>query len=234
MSVGPESGLLNSTAMSAAAPLRFCADAGEAPLDPETIDQRVILRGVPWAQFEALVGARGDAAGVRMFYLDGDLELMSPSWSHEEIKKTIARLLEAYADTLGLELNGYGSWTLKNKRRKRGAEPDECYLLSAERPKATTKPDLAIEVVWTSGGLDKLAIYQGLGVREVWVWERPNILSVFLLGGNGYRRAKKSALLPGLDPKRLASFLERPTQSQAVRALRAELATRRSASNKKA
>jgi Uma2 family endonuclease len=32
-------------------------------------------------------------------------------------------------------------------------------------------PDLAIEVVFTSGGPNKLARYKALGVPEVWFWE---------------------------------------------------------------
>jgi len=32
-------------------------------------------------------------------------------------------------------------------------------------------PDIAIEVVLTSGGIEKLPVYAGLGVREVWFWE---------------------------------------------------------------
>jgi hypothetical protein len=28
-------------------------------------------------------------------------------------------------------------------------------------------PDIAIEVVWTSGGIDKLEVYRGLDVPEV-------------------------------------------------------------------
>lgn len=32
-------------------------------------------------------------------------------------------------------------------------------------------PDLAIEVIITSSGIDRLDLYQGLGVREVWFWQ---------------------------------------------------------------
>jgi len=32
-------------------------------------------------------------------------------------------------------------------------------------------PDIAVEVTISSGGIDKLAVYQGLGVPEVWFWQ---------------------------------------------------------------
>jgi Uma2 family endonuclease len=63
-------------------------------LDP---DQRVILGDIDWWQFEAFLAIRGDRAGVRVTYLEGELEIMSPSRTHEMLKTMIARLLEAYA-----------------------------------------------------------------------------------------------------------------------------------------
>lgn len=181
-------------------------------------DQRVLLHGVSWDRFLDVLAARGDDSAVRVTYLSGELELMSPSLSHETIKKTIARLIEAYADELGLDLYGVGSWTLKSKLKKLGIEPDECYSIG----KPSRVPDLAIEVIWTSGGLDKLEVYRGLGVREVWVWKKEK-LGAYLLRGETYVRAARSRLLPGIDLARVARFASRPDQPVAVREFRAEL-----------
>lgn len=190
--------------------------------DASHLDQRVILRGTTWSQFETLLAIRGDGAGARLYFLEGEIELMSPSRNHEGIKTTIGRLVEAYADEMGLDLNGYGSWTLKNVLRERGAEPDECYVLGAGVEHRDT-PDLAIEVMWTSGGLDKLSLYAGLGVRELWVWRHPGAIDVHVLHGEHYERVPQSQLLPALDIEQLAGFLGYASQSQAVRAYRAAL-----------
>jgi len=199
----------------------------------DAVDQRVVLRGVRWADYEALLAIRGDERpGVRLYYLEGDLELMSPSRSHEWIKKTLARLIEAYADETGVELNGYGQLTMKRSRKERGAEPDECYVVGPLRGRKTPRPDLAIEVIWTSGGLDKLEIYAGLGVRELWICrshKRQLVLEVLALRGARYVSAARSRLLPHLDLELLMRFLDADSQSQAVRAYRAAL-RRRSAS----
>lgn len=48
-----------------------------------TADQRVVTYGVPWAHYEAQLALRGDASIPRMAYLDGALELMTPSKDHE-------------------------------------------------------------------------------------------------------------------------------------------------------
>ena len=175
-------------------------------------DQRVVLNDVSWADFELILQIRGDSAGVRITYLNGALELMSPSVDHEGIKKTLARLLEAYAEERGLPFNGFGSWTLKKATRARALEPDECYALSVGRP---TRPDLAIEVVWTAGGIDKLEVHRGLGVGEVWFW-REGAIEVSVLVDDRYERRDRSALLPDLDLMELARHIDPENQTESV------------------
>lgn len=186
-----------------------------------SIDQRVILRGLGWDEYEAMLAMRGEKSAVRIAYLEGALELMSPSRDHEILKKKLARIVEAYAEELGIELEGIGSWTLKRREVERGAEPDECYSIG---PPGEV-PDLAIEVIWTSGGLDKLDIYRRLGVREVWVWQRGEI-AVFGLRGERYERIAASESLPRVDLDLVRSLLDAPSQSAAIRELRARLRRR--------
>ena len=130
-----------------------------APPNPALIDQRVLLSGVAWSDYQRLLDLRGDRAGPRMTYLEGELELMSPSVDHESLKKRLARLLEDYARHCDIPLEGFGSWTLHREQHQRGAEPDECYLVGPLTG-TPTLPDFAIEVVWTRGGLDKLEVYR--------------------------------------------------------------------------
>ena len=196
-----------------------------AAIDPvivaRSVDQRVILHRVGWDEYETVLAIRGESSAVRIAYLEGALELMSPSRDHETLKTKLARLVEAYTEELGIELEGYGSWTLMRRDVERGAEPDECYSIGL----AGEVPDLAIEVIWTSGGLDKLEIYRRLGVREVWVWQHGEI-AVFALRGDRYERIAGSELLPQVDLDVVRSLLDAPSQSAAVRELRARLRRR--------
>jgi Uma2 family endonuclease len=185
------------------------------------IDQRVYLHDIDWQGYEALLAMRGDQCGTRVTYLDGELELMAPSINHELFKTLLARLLETYADECGIELNGYGSWTVKNAKKERGFEADECYVVGF-RDGLPDIPDIAIEVVWTSGGIDKLEVYRGLGIPEVWFWKK-GALQFFLLRDNAYQAAARSRLLPDLDPALIARFMNESSQTQAVRAFRAAL-----------
>lgn len=182
-----------------------------------TADQRIVMYGVPWDHYEAQLALRGDAPVPRVAYLEGALELMGPSKDHERIKSYIGRLLEAYALARGIDLSPYGAWTLKSPPKESGLEPDECYIVGADQGKDA--PDLAIEVVWTSGGIDKLEIYRRLAIGEVWRWKDARI-EVYVLAGDSYRLAERSALFPDLDVPALCSFLDRPTALQAVRAFR--------------
>jgi Uma2 family endonuclease len=185
-----------------------------------TADQRLVTYNVPWSHYEAQLALRGDAPVPRTAYLEGAMELMSPSKEHERIKSYISRLLEAYALEEGLDLSPYGAWTLKNALKEAGAEPDECYLVGPDQRRDT--PDLAIEIVWTSGGIDKLEIYRRLNVAEVWFW-RDGRITVHVLRESRYQHVERSSLFPDLDLSLVCSLLDRPTALQAVKALRDHL-----------
>jgi Uma2 family endonuclease len=155
-------------------------------------------------------------------YLEGTLEIMSPSREHERFTSFIGCLVEAYCLERGVRFTPYGSWTLKEMTDDRGAEPDECYILGDED---ADRPHLAIEVVWTSGRLDKLEIYRKLGVREAWYWRKGHI-QPHVLRGERYEAVAKSEVLPDLDLDLLTRFLDRPTAYDAIREYRAALAGR--------
>ncbi|RKT43835.1 Uma2 family endonuclease [Thiocapsa rosea] len=185
--------------------------------DPEpTHDGIIHFSGVSWDDYERLLVMRGDHSAPRIAYLEGEVEIMSPSQTHEGIKSVIGRLVETYCLERDIVFSTYGSWTLKDKARNRGAEPDECYVFGTE---AAERPHLAIEVVWTHGRIDKLEIYRQLGVAEVWYW-RKGVIQPYCLRGERYEPVNESQVLPGLDLALLMRFIEEPTTSQAIRGYR--------------
>jgi Uma2 family endonuclease len=185
-------------------------------------DQHVVLRAMSWQDFEALLAIRGERSGVRMYYLDGEIEIVSPTKIHEGRKTTLARLLETWAMESDIALNGFGSWTLKNELREAGAEPDECYIVGDSIDRAV--PDLAIEVEWSRAtGLSKAEIYRRLGVRELWTLKSDEHLIIRVLENDTWVEHPRSKLLPMLDMSWLLSFLNIEPQSKAARALRDSL-----------
>jgi len=179
-------------------------------------DHFVVLDGASWADYQRVLEVRGDHSAPRIAYLEGRLQIMSPSESHEAIKSFIGRLVEVWCLERGIEFTPLGSWTLEDKAKDRGIEPDECYVFG---PRGAARPDLAIEVIWTSGGINKLEIYRQLDVREVWIWRRGD-LTPYILRGENYEAATESQVLPGIDLRQLAGLLEQPTASAAIRAYR--------------
>ncbi|RUT01332.1 hypothetical protein DSM106972_068830 [Dulcicalothrix desertica PCC 7102] len=168
--------------------------------DPE---ERFISSGVSWNNYEALLTKLQENSHYRVTYLDGILEIVSPSIRHENIKKRLAILLERYLYKKRIKFKPMGSSTIRKQLKQAGAEPDECYRIGNVKP----IPDLAIEVNITSGSVDKLEIYRRLGVLEVWFWEnnrlklyrkREDIPSEFL-ETKGYEQVEASELLPDLN-----------------------------------
>lgn len=179
----------------------------------------VLLHSVSWETYEGLLRTLGDKhPSLRLTYLNGTLEIMTTSPRHERIKTLIARLLEAWAEEREVRLDGYGAATFRSEAAARGLEPDECYALG----ELGDAPDLAIEVVETHGSINKLDVYLGLGVREVWFWEAGR-LRIFALSEGKYVESTSSHLLPGLDVAELASFVRDGDQTAAVRAFRRRL-----------
>jgi len=191
----------------------------DTPVD----DHIVLLRSAAWSDYQRMLELRGERSVPRLAYLKGVLELMSPSREHEAIKSIIGRLVDVWCVEHGIEFNVYGSWTLESPEAERAVEPDECYVFDDVRD--PQRPDLAIEVIWTSGGLDKRDIYRALGVRELWFW-RKGRLTAHALRGERYDEIPASEVLPGIDLAELASFIDRGTVSQAIREYRAALKAR--------
>ncbi len=178
--------------------------------------EKITLYGVTWEQYDTLVSMFMDKfPGLRMTYLEGTLEIMGTSSEHERLKKIIARLLEMYAVEKRLTLNGYGNTTFRKEAKQRGLEPDECYCLGELRD----VPDIAIEIAITSGGIDKLSVYQGLGVTEVWFWQN-NQFILYRLEEEAYQQIACSKFLPDLDLALLSQFVNYDNQTEAVIAYR--------------
>jgi Uma2 family endonuclease len=184
-------------------------------------DNYVFFHGMTWKDFEVMLALRGEEAGPRMSYLDGVIELMSPSKTHEYRKKTLARLLELWALETELNLTGFGAWGLKNPVKEAAAEPDECYVLGETAGREV--PDLVIEVEWTRKSDRKREIYRRLEVRELWTLQRDFKFVLRVLERGSYVERTKSKILPQLDVAWLTGFVDREPQTAAIRALRDEL-----------
>ena len=196
---------------------------------PNTEEQRLILSDVTWEQYSNLVNVYIDEyPSLHMTYLNGVLEIMTTSNEHERLKKIFARLLEMYFVERQIDLNGYGQATFRQELAQRGLEPDECYCFGELKE----VPDIAIEIVISSGGLDKLEVYRGLGIPEVWFWYAKQQQWKLYRLKNGldesqnepkYENIPRSEFLPELDVDLLSQFANETSQMKAVIAYREAL-----------
>lgn len=168
--------------------------------DPEEI---YITSKVSWEIYEALLVRLEDNFHYRLTYLDGVLEIVSPSIRHEKVKKNLAMLLEYSLCEKGISYIAMGSTTFRNKAKKAGIQPDECCCIGVQK----NIPDIAIQVNITNGNIDKLETYRRLGIKEVWMW-KTNELNIYHLREEmplrfvdtyGYERITTSGFLPELD-----------------------------------
>lgn len=197
--------------------------SSQTPIQDVEHDHIVILSGASWADYQRALEIRGERRTPRIAYLEGCLQLMSPSRYHESISSVLGGLVEAWCIDRAIDVTPVGSWTIERKELERGAEPDECYIFGdGDGIDDWVRPDLAIEVVWTSGGLSKLEIYRGLGVPEVWTWQK-GVLHVHCLQDQKYVECSSSAALPDIDLTLLARLAQVRPMTRAVRDLRAAM-----------
>src|SRR5881296_289709 len=77
-------------------------------------EDRLVLSGVSWERYLQLDEALGhDRPDPRLYYLDGELEIMSTSLKHEELKKWLADLLGDYLYEAEIETFPHGQATIK-------------------------------------------------------------------------------------------------------------------------
>jgi Uma2 family endonuclease len=184
-------------------------------------EDRLVLSGLTWEGYLEVDEALGhDRPDPRLYFLDGELEMMSTSLKHEELKKWLGTLMEDYFFETEVETFPHGQATMRILK-KAGAEPDESWCFGQQKK----FPDVVLEIALTSGGLNKLDIYQRFAVPEVWFW-RKDALEIWTLraDGSGYEGpVTSSRLLPGLDIAALSRCLTLATWREARRAFRKTL-----------
>ena len=178
----------------------------------------ILISDLTWREFKA-VEQLIDRTGVRLSFLDGVLEIRkNPGKKYQIIKERIASLVEIYLEFLELDFTPTGSVTLENEFEKVKKEDDKSYELGANRK----HPDLVIEVVVSSGGINKLEAYKRLQIPEVWFWMNDKLL-FYSLGNEGYEAVSKSQLLPSLNVDLLMRCINIENHAQALREFRGRI-----------
>lgn len=183
-----------------------------------------ILPDIDWEEYEELLEDLGEASHLRLTYDNGRLQLMSVSPEHEGISSLFAPLIFVLAEELELNYLSRGSTTFKQRSKKKGTEPDDCYYFENFKRISGKKridlnvdppPDLAIEVDITHPSLKKFSIYAAIGVPELWVHEG-NEMRFYILNFDEYVESATSQLFPFLTSQTILSFLQKGEEEGAM------------------
>ncbi|MEO0406564.1 MAG: Uma2 family endonuclease [Cyanobacteria bacterium P01_A01_bin.135] len=178
--------------------------------------RQVVLRGVSWGTYQALVRDLESEPGKRLTYDQEILEIMVPLPSHEGYKKLLGRMVEVTTEETETEIRSLGSTTWSREDLRKGLEADECYYIQNERAVrgqdaidlgVDPPPDLAIEVDITSSSMERMGIYRALGVPEVWRFDG-EVLRIYRLVAGDYREQDASEALPLLEKGEILRFLQ--------------------------
>ncbi len=201
------------------------------PVEQQTTpENRVILKGVSWSTFKALLADVGDDRAWRIAYDRGVLEIRMPLEEHEEPKRLIESFVEAIVDELEIELRSLGSLTLEREELTRAVEPDSCFYIQNEslvrgrniNLPNDPPPDLVLESDYTNSSVNKDAIYAALGVPELWRYRRVS-LQVYQLIEGKYEMCDRSLAFPFLPVAEIPGLIEQSRtigQRAAVRLFR--------------
>jgi Uma2 family endonuclease len=179
------------------------------------------LSGIDWKTYTLLLRAFAGQRGLRLTYDRGELEIMSPSFLHEDNSRFLGDMVCYLTEELGLPLWRGGSVTMRRRRKRRGLEADECFWIAnasriAGKPKLDLRtdppPDLAVEVEVTRSALNRLGIYRAMGVPEVWRYNAASLTFHVLLGGQ-YQVVTNSASFPQVASTDLFPFVQQAYQA---------------------
>ena len=186
-------------------------------------EKRIVLPNVTWQKLEAIVMELGPDREVHLTYDAGKLELMTPLELHRRGDRLLESLLLVVADEAGETLTNLGSILLMDPESDRAIQPFGAYYLDhLPRPITTRElnvtgiaaPDLAIELVIKPGTMNRLGIFETLGVREVWAYtleeEKDSfkgVLSLWELTDRGYKSIGSSVAFPFLSIPRIDQFI---------------------------
>ena len=137
--------------------------------------QHIVLAGVSWSYYERTLEEIGDQP-IRVAFLDGVMELMSPLPKHDGSKTAIGDWIAALTEERRIPRKSFGSTTFRREEKAAGSEPDESfYFYDIDSVKGMEKFDhrcirlqnIRIEVDIFNPSVPREPIYSNLAYPKV-------------------------------------------------------------------
>ncbi len=184
-------------------------------------DQIVVMHDVGWSGYSAVLKARGDRCRPKIIYLDGDVSLVSPAYSHERLADRLGLIVKEIVVALRLPCISTRSTTFRRKKRGGGGEADESfYLANAERIRGRKElqlrrdppPDLVVEAVNTHAADESVEVWRRFRVPEVWVCDGRELVILVLQDDGQYATSATSATFPFLPAAEILEWAVRESE----------------------
>jgi len=181
----------------------------------------VTFHDASWDEYEELLEQVGEAPGLRISYDNGSLQVMTISSEHEKYASFISSLVTVIQLRLRIDILGFGSATMRKRKRRRGNEPDACFYVQTASVignriqldfETDPPPDVAVEIDVHHDSRSSFAIYAALGVSEIWRYDGRAMTIYHLSEANDehhYVGGDTSAALPMLTAQLLTEMIER-------------------------
>jgi Uma2 family endonuclease len=202
---------------------------------PEPDQSRVLLRGISWDTYTAILNDIGDGA-PRLTYDNGLLEIELPGRLHERNKALVAEMAISAMKRLRIEYEPSGATTWRKFVELKGLEADDCYhIQNIELVLGKTEldltvdppPDLAIEVEVTSPMINKVEVYRGLKVPELWRIKADGSCDIYQLdAAASYQPIQSSLAIPVFTPAIISHYIllrEQLSHGETLRRFEAEI-----------
>jgi len=181
------------------------------------VRESVVLHGVSWETYQQILSEHENNPGKRIFYDEGELEIMVVSARHEGPNDLLRLMVSLVAAEFGIEVYGIGSMTCRREDLQKGFEPDAAYYVGRagdveDRDIDLTvdpPPDLIIEVEVTHPAFPHFPLYSAFAVQEVWHYShKASRVEFYRLEGDTYHETATSLALPKLASEAATIFLK--------------------------
>jgi len=154
-------------------------EAATPPLLVDALgDQRIVIPDLSWEQYVAINDAVVEHPGLRMFYCEGRLTLLTESRRHGFNSRCLFLFVLALAEGLKIPCTVAASATFRRRKRRGGVEGDETFYFGPNAEimrggkdidlETQPPPDLAVEVEVSHSADDAVKAWGCVGVPEVW------------------------------------------------------------------
>ena len=163
-------------------------------------EQILTITGATWADYQKF---NREDLKYRVAYFKGEITIVSPGRNHERIAAVINRLIVAYCEKYKIQDFPFGQTRL-NVWGQAGREPNLAYAFNSDKD----LPDLAVEVVFSSGDIETLkSSYQNIGIAELWIW-KDNKITFYSLEQD-YTVVKSSNMLTRIESESFIEYINR-------------------------